>query len=176
MAVTARERWTAADAWALNGRAAGWMLGATLPVASVLGMLLAPLFSTSWVSSGGGSWWAAIGGCITWAVLVDAVSAVFVLGSALVTVPVSWGAGRLLERVRRPWLQVAATAVLAGTMAAVPAGIAGIDGLVVTAPICLAAGAAGALARHGQQRRARAAAPAEPADPAGVPEAPDVRA
>ncbi|MBM7802265.1 hypothetical protein JOE58_001516 [Curtobacterium luteum] len=150
----APERWTVEDAGALNARAAGWMLGATLPTASLLGMLLAPIVSDSWVFVGG-PWWSAIGGIVSWVVLVDGVSVLFVLGSAFVTVPVTYAAGRLLERARRPWTQVIVHALLAGTMAAVPAWILGADSLGVTAPISIAAGAAGALARRGQQRRAR---------------------
>ncbi|WP_176491522.1 hypothetical protein [Curtobacterium sp. 'Ferrero'] len=146
--------WTAADAWTLNGRAAGWMLGATLPVASVLGLLVAPLAGPSWEYTGG-DWWSATGGLLGWAVLVDAVSAVFVLGSALVTVPVTWAAGKLLERVRSARVHIVATALLAGTLAAVPAALGGVDTLVVTAPVSLAAGAAGALARRGQLRQAQ---------------------
>lgn len=159
----APERWTVEDAGALNARAAGWMLGATLPTASLLGMLLAPIVSDSWVFVGG-PWWSAIGGIVSWVVLVDGVSALFVLGSAFVTVPVTYAAGRLLERAR-PWTQVIVTALLAGTMAAVPAGILGADSLAFTAPISLAAGAAGALARRGQQRHARAVAERAVAEP-----------
>ncbi|MFS0731169.1 hypothetical protein ABC270_13985 [Curtobacterium sp. 1P10AnD] len=160
------QRWTVEDAGALNARAAAWMLGATLPAASLLGVFLAPFFSDSWVFTGG-PWWSAIGGTVSWIVLVDGVSALFVLGSAFVTVPVTYAAGRLLERARRPRTQVIVTALLAGAMAAVPAWVLGLDSLPVTAPISLAAGAAGALARRGQQRHARAvgerAAPEPPA-------------
>lgn len=153
--MTEARRWTADDACALHGRAIAWMLGLTLPVASVAGMLVAPFFAPGTWTFTGGPWWSTLWGVVGWAVLVDAVSIVPVAVAALVTVPVTFAVGRLLERVRSGWVQVVATSVLAGALAAVPVLFGDVGGLVVTVPVSLAAGAAGALARRGQLRSAR---------------------
>lgn len=151
--------WTWDDTRSLHARALVWMLLVTLPLASVAG---AGVAGTVWPGtiSVDGPWWSAVGGLVAWAALVDGVSLVPVLVVALVTLPVTHVVGRLLVGRGGTLLQAGVSGALAGAMAAVPVPFAGIGGLVVTAPVSVAAGAAGALARWRQLRR-----PPEPAVP-----------
>ncbi|MFJ4222401.1 hypothetical protein [Curtobacterium luteum] len=156
--MTESPRWTVDESCALHGRAIAWMLGLTLPVAAVAGMLAAACSAPQTWTFTGGPWWSTLWGVVGWAVVVDAVSVVPVAVGALVTLPLTFALGRLLGRVRSARVQVVATSVLAGVLAAVPVAFGGVGGLVVTVPVSLAAGAAGALARRGQLRSARAQA------------------
>lgn len=146
-----------ADAVALHGRATLWMLGATLPVAVIVTQLVWAAVDADDGAAGQVPWYEQLVGAAAWAVFFDLVAALFVLVAAFVTLPATYGLGRALQRVRSPWVHIVATAVLAGSLAALPLLFAGETPLGFGIPIPVAAGAAGALARHGQLRRAAAA-------------------
>jgi hypothetical protein len=142
------------DTVALNGRATLWMLGATLPVAVIVTQLVAAAGRPDdGGDTGPGAWFGQLMSAAAWAVLFDLVAALFVLVAAFVSLPLTYGLGRALQRVRSPWVHVVATAALAGSLAALPLLLVGETPLDFAVPVPLAAGAAGALARSGQLRR-----------------------
>lgn len=158
----------------LEVRALGWMFGATLPAATVVGVFVAeavPDFGTE------DTWWSTALIAVTSAVYTDAVSFVPTVVGAAVALPFTMVLGLLMRPVRRRGLHVLGTAVLAAALAAVPAAVWPPTWPLFTV-VAVAAGSAGALARVGGFRRAdRAAAAAAAASASGqtAAVAPDAR-
>ncbi|MGU3411179.1 hypothetical protein ACLBWP_13800 [Microbacterium sp. M1A1_1b] len=137
----------------LELRALGWMLGATLPVVTVIGVVIVmsvPAIDPGWVSDG---WWSTVLGAVGWAVYITVFAAIPTVVGAVVALPFTMLLGLLMRPVHRTGLHVLATSLLAGVLAAAPLAIIP-DGWTLFVPVSLAAGAAGALARHGTFRRA----------------------
>jgi hypothetical protein len=145
----------------LELRALGWMLGATLPVATVVGVLVGsavPDLGTD------GTWWSTAVSALGSAVSMDVVSLVPTVVGAVVALPFTMLLGLLMRPVRHRGLHVLATALLAGGLAAVPAAVWP-PTWPLFAIVAAAAGGAGALARAGGFRRADRAVAAARAEP-----------
>lgn len=155
--------WTWRASVRLELRALGWMLGATLPAASVVGVLVAaavPDLGTD------GTWWSTAGSAVVSAVYMDAVSLIPTVVGAVVALPFTMLLGVLMRPVRHRVVHVLSTALLAGALAAVPAAVWP-PTWPLFAVVSAAAGAAGAFARAVGFRRAdRAVGTARP-DQAG---------
>lgn len=147
--------WSVGDSARLVARAYGWLVGVTVPAATVvvsLGAMAVSAVLGGWQDTGGAS-----GSVLGGVVLVDAVVAVVALGGALVSLPFTHALGLLLRGVRSARLQVLATALLAGVLGTVTAWCASdwwspFSGPWFGAFIGVSAAAAGALARRGQLR------------------------
>ncbi|MCJ1715784.1 hypothetical protein [Curtobacterium sp. VKM Ac-2922] len=145
--------WTWRASILLELRALGWMLGATLPVATTVCMLVAAtvpaVLPEGWESTG----FRDVGYGLVVLTMMEVYGAIPTVVGAVVALPFTMLLGLLMRPVRRPGLHVLATCLLAGTLAAVPLAL-GPFAWVLFTPVSLAAGAAGALARHGALRRA----------------------
>ncbi|OIH97757.1 hypothetical protein [Curtobacterium sp. MCBA15_001] len=140
----------------LEVRALGWMFGATLPAATVVGVLVGsavPDFGTD------DTWGSTAVGAVGSAVYMDFWSLVPAVVAAAIALPFTMVLGMLMRPVRRRGLHVLGTAVLAAALAAVPAAVWP-PTWPLFAVVAPAAGSAGALARIGGFRRADRAASA----------------
>lgn len=155
-----RPTWTWRASLQLELRALGWMLGVTLPVVSaLLCAVVVAVPGSGWGpetvdGSLGGVAGIVLSGFVTtvsWAVVMTGASVVPTVLGALAAVPFTMLLGVLMRSVRCRGCHVAATAVLAGTLAALPCVVSP-DLIVFLIPVSLAAGAAGALARVGAFR------------------------
>lgn len=161
--------WTWSDSWWVEIRAYGWLIGVTLPITTFVLTLIAGVGGWDTI---GGSWFAALGGALFAMFWLDVISIPFAFGAVIVVLPFTYLLGRALRRVQSRPIQITATSLLAGTLAAVP--MTSPDTFLIFVPISIAAGAAGALARRGEFRRAdrlaqtAATAPVEPIAPAEV--------
>ena len=113
--------WTWRASIRLELRALGWMLGATLPVVTVVGVLVAPAVPGLGGGLGDGTWWSTAGNAVVAAVYMDAVSLIPTVVGAVVALPFTMLLGVLMRPVRHRVLHVLSTALLAGALAAVPA-------------------------------------------------------
>lgn len=158
--------WTWSDSWWVEIRAYGWLIGVTLPITTFVLSLIAGVggwFTMDW------GWLDALGTALSAMFWLDLISIPFAFAAVIVVLPFTYLLGRALRRVRSRPIQIAATSILAGTLAAVP--MMSPDTILIFVPMSIAAGAAGALARRGEFRRAdrlaqsAAATPNEPIAP-----------
>lgn len=155
--------WTWRASVRLELRALGWMLGGTLPAATIVGVLVGSAVPDL---GSDGTWWSTALSAVASAVYMDAVSLVPTVVGAAIALPFTMALGLLMRPVRRRGLHVLATALLAGALAALPAAVWP-PTWPLFAVVSAAAGSAGALARVGVFRRADRAVARERYDPVG---------
>lgn len=135
--------------WGDSLRLVSWSLlwfALVLPAAVFEGLVLAAVSSVPGWTVGDGTWWGDLGSAASWTLFLSAYAVVPAVAGAAVALPLTKVLGSAMRRVRCRAVHVAADAVLAGVLAAVPVAVVP-ELWVVFVPLPVAAASAAALAR-----------------------------